>query len=85
VWVVLFLQLLSAPAAQLSLICLQLGIFCFIVKDFLTAREENIRQDERSEQELPMPLGTSSVSSKVSPAVEIQVSTLLGIKEYPLG
>lgn len=57
------------------LICLQLGIFCLIVKDFLTAREENIRRDEPSEQELPMPLGGSSVSPKVFPAVEILVST----------
>lgn len=32
-----------------------------------------------------MPLGRSSVSSKGFPAVEISGSTLLGIKEYPLG
>lgn len=67
------------------LLCLQLAVFCFIVKDFLDTREENIRWDEPSEQELPVPLGRSSVSSKVFPAVEIPGSTLLGIKEYPLG
>lgn len=56
--------------------CLQLGIFCFIVTDFLTAGEENICQDVSSEQEILIALGRSSAFSKVFPAVEILGSTL---------
>lgn len=56
--------------------CLQLGIFCFIVTDFLTAGEENICQDVSSEQEILIALGRSSAFSKVFPAVEILVCTL---------
>lgn len=83
-WVVLFLQSFSAPAVQLSHLPAtgSIGLYC---KDFRTVKEENLRRDEPSEQELPMLLRRSSVSSKIFPAVEIPVSTLLGIKEYPLG
>lgn len=59
--VVLFLdQLLQQHS---FLFCLQLGILCFIVTDFLTAGEQNICQGVSLEQEILITLGRSSVFS----------------------
>lgn len=59
VWVVLFLDHLLLQQHSFPF-CLQLGIFCFIVADFLTAGKENICQDVSSEQEILITSGTSS-------------------------
>lgn len=67
---------------QRFLIYLRLGIFCFVGKDFWITGGENIRQNE---QELSMCLGRGAVFSMFFPAVEIPLTSLLGIKEYPFG
>lgn len=72
VWIVFSLLLLLLQHSFLT--CLQLGIICLTVEDFLPAMKANVRPDELLEQALPMPWGKSPVSSAFRPAVAASVS-----------
>lgn len=78
VWIVFSLLFLLLQHNFLT--CLQLGIICFAVEDFLPAMKATVRPAELLEQALPLPLGRSPVSSAFRPAAAVSVSIPQGSK-----